>query len=89
MKSVRRQKQKITSKNKNQNYSYAKLTKPTDSNYKLDILPTDTTSGACHQQSGMHTTIWVCVPPPVRYAYNQPGVRATQCSTVLPPAWNA
>ena len=74
MKSARRQKQKIKSKINFQKYSYAKLTKPTDINYKLDILSTDTTSGACHQQSGMHTTSWVCVPPSVALYSHRPGI---------------
>ena len=31
--------------------------------YRLDILPTDTPSGACRHQSGMHTTSWLFGPP--------------------------
>jgi len=38
-------------------------TEEANGHYRLDILPTDTTSEACRHQSGMHTTSWFCVLP--------------------------
>ena len=53
---------------------FACQTDEANGHYRLDILSTDTTSGACHHQSGMHTTSWVCVPPSVTLYSHRPGM---------------